>query len=91
MGYFILYTLNEHYISERYLKGKSYEHLEDRIHHYSDGILSTNKWSLITSNIDVGYLIEVNLSEVPHLTKKNFAMINENNSFSSSEILNIIP
>ncbi|GGB72881.1 hypothetical protein [Fictibacillus barbaricus] len=91
MRYFVLYTLNDNYISERYLKGKSYEHIENRIHHYSDGILSTNKWTLITSNIEVGYLREISLSEFPHLTKKDFAMINENNSLSSSEILNILP
>lgn len=91
MRYFVLYTLNEQYISERYIKGKSYEHVEARIHHYSDGILSTNSWTLITSNIDYGYLREVTLMEYPHLTKRDFAMINENNSLTSSEILTILP
>jgi hypothetical protein len=91
MRYFVLYTLNDHYISERYLKGKSAEHLEDRIQYYSEGILSTNRWTLITSNIDFCYLREITLAEFPHLTKRDFAMINENNSLSSSEILNIKP
>jgi hypothetical protein len=91
LRYFTLYTLNDQYISERYLKGKSAEHLVDRIQHYADGILSTNKWTLITSNIDYCYLREITLSEFPHLTKRDFAIINENNSLSSSEILNILP
>jgi hypothetical protein len=52
---------------------------------------STNKWTLVTSNIDFGYLREVTLSEFPHLTKKDFAMINENNSLTSSEIITILP
>jgi hypothetical protein len=72
MKYFVLYTGND----ECYLKGKSVEHMEDRIQMYSDGILSTNKWTIITSNIDYGYLREVNLSEYPELTKRDFAIIN---------------
>jgi hypothetical protein len=69
MKYFVLYTVNEDSISECYLKGKSFEHIEDRINVYSDGIISTNKWSLITSNIEFGYLREVNLLEFPKLSR----------------------
>lgn len=86
MKYFVLYTVNEEYISECFLKGKSTEHIVDRINVYSDGILSTNKWSLITSNIEFGYLREINFLEFPKLSKKDFAIISENNSFSSYEL-----
>lgn len=86
MNYFVLYTLNDHYISEKYVKGKSYEHVVDRIQHYSDGILSTNKWTLVTSNIAVAYLREIQLSDFPHLSKRDFGMINENQSYSSHEL-----
>ncbi|MGD6963991.1 MAG: hypothetical protein ACQET8_14665 [Bacillota bacterium] len=86
MKYFVLYTLNEHYVSEKYVKGKSYEHVVNRIQHYSDGILSTNKWTLVTSNIAVGYLREIQLSDFPLLSKRDFGMINENQSYSYHEL-----
>lgn len=86
MKYCVLYTINDYGVREYFIKGKSVEHIEDRIKAYSDGFLSTNKWTLLTSNIENGYLREINLSEFPDKSKKDFSIINENNSFSSFEI-----
>jgi hypothetical protein len=86
MKYFVLYTIEDNHIHESYLKGKSYEHVFERLQKYSNGILSTNKETIITSNISYGYLREVELIEYPNLTKRDFVCINENNSFSSSEL-----
>jgi hypothetical protein len=91
MKYFVLYTASDQYNAEYFLKGKSVEHMEKRILFYSDGILSTNKWTLVTSNVECGYLREVSLTEYPDLKKRDYAIINENNSYSESELLNITP
>jgi hypothetical protein len=86
MKYFFLYTLEDNYIHESYLKGKSYEHVFEKIQHYSNGILSTDKETLITSNISHGYLREVDLKEFPTLKSHDFVYIDEENSFSSLDI-----
>jgi hypothetical protein len=86
MKYFVLYTLEDNYIHESYLKGKSYEHVFEKIQHYSNGILSTNKETLITSNITNGYLREVDQNEFPTLKSQDFVYIDEKNSFSSLDI-----
>jgi hypothetical protein len=86
MKYFILYTLEDNYIHESFLKGKSYEHVFEKIQHYSNGILSTDKETLITSNISYGYLREVYLKEYPTLARRDFVYIDEENSFSSLDI-----
>lgn len=91
MKYFVLHTLQDQYRKDYFLKGKSMEHIEERIHTYSEGILSTNKWTLMTCNVECGYLREVSLDEYPEMKKKDFAMINENNSFSALELINITP
>jgi len=86
MKYFILYHGDEEYgFREFYLKGKSLAHMEDRIKNYSVGSLSTNKGTLYTSNIQVGFLLEVNPSE-HQLSKSDFGIINENQSYSLSEL-----
>jgi hypothetical protein len=86
MKYFVLYTLEDNCLHESYLKGKSFEHVFEKIQHYSKGILSTDKETLITSNISNGYLREVDLNEYPALTKHDFVDIDEENSFSSLDI-----
>jgi hypothetical protein len=86
MKYFVLHTFNDKYTDEHFLKGKSYEHIEERIQKYADGMLSTNKWTLITSNLSRGYLREIDLAEYPEVKKRDFAIIDENLSFSGSEI-----
>jgi hypothetical protein len=83
MKYFILYTLEDSYIHETYLKGMTYKQVFEQIQHYSNGLLSTDKETLITSNISHGYLREVDPKEFPVLTKRDFDEIDEENSFSS--------
>jgi hypothetical protein len=82
--YFVLYTgdsSNDH-VHESYLKGHSTDYVEKCIGKYSNGFLSTNKWTLITLNIDFGFLREINQKELPLLSKKNFAIIDELNSYN---------
>jgi hypothetical protein len=55
MKYFVLHTIDEKYNEEYFIQGKSFEHLEERIQKYADGMLSTNKWTLVTSNLICGY------------------------------------
>jgi hypothetical protein len=86
MKYFVLYTLEDNYIHKSYLKGKSYEYVFEKIQHYSNGILSTDKETLITSNISHGYLREVDFNEYPALMKRDYFYIDETNSFSSLDI-----
>ncbi|MCM3719435.1 hypothetical protein [Fictibacillus phosphorivorans] len=83
MKYFVLYTgdaSNDH-VHECYLKGQSTDYVEKCIDKYSNGFLSTNKWTLITSNIDYGFLREIDQKELPLLTNKNFAEIDESSCF----------
>jgi hypothetical protein len=88
MKYFVSYvTFRDNLTDEFYLKGKSMKHMEERIQRYSNGALATSRWSLITSNASYGFIREVNPSEYPHLTKHDFAQINENSSFDMSDFV----
>jgi hypothetical protein len=88
MKYFVLYTFNsENSIKKYYLKGKSMKHMEDRIKKYSNGMLVTSKWTLFTDNIEFGFLREVNPTlEFPHMTKREFVVINENRSCDNADL-----
>ncbi|MFP5111627.1 hypothetical protein ACSU64_04485 [Bacillaceae bacterium C204] len=88
MKYFVLYvTFNDNLISEFYLKGKSMKHMEERIQRYSNGAISTSKWTIMTCNAASSFLREINPSEYPHLTKHDFAQINENESYDVSDLV----
>ncbi|MBY6038332.1 hypothetical protein KUV80_16920 [Fictibacillus nanhaiensis] len=82
MKYFVLYTVNANIVDECYLKGQSTDYVKKCIDKYSNGFLSTNKWTLITSNIDYGFLREIDHKELPLLSKKDFAIIDELNSYN---------
>lgn len=87
MKYFVLtYTGIDGITCEFYLKGKSRTHLAERILNYSKGILSTSKGTLYTSDVKLGFLREINLEEYPQLTKQDFGIINEYQSYSLSDI-----
>lgn len=86
MKYFVLYSFNGENFLENYLKGKSAKHMEERIKRYSNGMLVTSKWALCTDNIECSFLREVNPSEFPHLTKRDFVEINENSSYDNADI-----
>lgn len=87
MKYFVLnYTGIDGITCEFYLKGKSRNHLADRILNYSKGILSTSKGTLYTADVKLGFLREINLEEYSQLTKQDFGIINENQSYSLSDI-----
>jgi len=86
LKYFILYTSNDGSFKEFYFKAKTYKHLDDRIKRYCNGLISTNKFGIVTSNIDFSYLREIDLRCHPELNKNDFAIINENRSYCLSEI-----
>lgn len=88
MKYFVLYCISDDgHIFEIYLKGKSMKHMQERIIRYSNGILCTNKDSIMTKNLVASFIREVNPKEYPQLTKRDFAIINENWSMDSSDYL----
>ncbi len=76
MKYFVLHVIsNESCFSEYYLKAKLAKHMEDTIKRYCNGIITTSRWTLMTSNVSHGFLREVTPAEYPHLTKSNFLLI----------------
>ncbi|WP_312096190.1 hypothetical protein [Niallia sp.] len=88
MKYFVLYYGDKRQpFGEFYLKGKSMNHIAERVENYQDGALSTNKGTLMTSNIQYGYLLEVNPIE-HNLSKRDFGVLNENQSYCLSELGN---
>jgi hypothetical protein len=88
MKYFVLnVTFNDNLTSEFYLKGKSMNHMEDRIKRYSNGAIGTSKWTLVTTNAISSFLREVDPSEYPQLTKLDFVQINENSSYDDSDFV----
>lgn len=87
MKYFILYTSNhDGSFEENYFKAKSFKHLYDRIKYYSDGALVTSSFALYTSNIECGFLREIDLKYHPELTKRDFKVLDENKSYCKSEL-----
>jgi hypothetical protein len=60
--------------------------MEERIKRYSNGTLVTSKWALCTDNIELGFLREVNPTEFPHMTKRDFVVINENRSHHNANL-----
>lgn len=63
------------------------KHIEDRVKKYSNGMLATSKWALFTDNIEFGFLREVNPTlEFPHMTKRDFVVINENKSCDNADL-----
>jgi hypothetical protein len=86
MKYFVLYYGDKGQpFGEFFLKGKSMSHISERVESYRDGVLSTNKGTLMTSNIAYGFLLEVNPIE-HNLSKRDFGIVNENQSYSLSEL-----
>lgn len=87
MKYFILYvTFKDHSTDEIYLKGKSLDHLEERIERYANGCLAISKGSIYTSNAKSAFIREINLRDFPHFTKNDFALINETSSYDESDL-----
>ena len=88
MKYFVLYFSDEGQpFGEFYLKGKSMKHIAERVEKYHEGVLSTTRGTLMTSNITYGFLLEVNPIE-HNLSKRDFGIVNENQSYSLSELGN---
>ncbi len=69
------------------MKGKSIKYMEERIHRYSNGCLATSKGSLYTSNANSSFIREIDLKEFPHLSKRDFATINETSSYDMSDLV----
>jgi hypothetical protein len=58
--------------------------LEERIERYANGCLATRKGSIYTSNAKTAFVREINVKDFPHLTKNDFALINETSSYDIS-------
>jgi hypothetical protein len=89
MKYFVLTVAVDEQSSfshEYYIKGKELDKVVSQMMKYSNGILSTDKFHLYTQNIKFGYVREINLQEFPHLDSREFALINERNSYDLSEL-----
>ncbi|WP_226678292.1 hypothetical protein [Mesobacillus jeotgali] len=88
MKFFILYfTDKDGVTNELYLKGKSMNHMLERIESYSNGILSSSKGTLYMSELTSAFLQEVNLNIYPNLSKRDFGIINENRSYNLNDLL----
>jgi len=85
MRYFILYTSSKYGFKENYLKGESFKEMEDKIQKFSNGRICTNKSSLYTYNIPLGFLREINLNFHPELSETDFEVINENKCYDFSK------
>jgi hypothetical protein len=88
MKFFILYfTDKDGVTNEFYLKGKSMNHMLERIERYSNGTLSSSKGTLYMSELTSVFLQEVNLNNYPNLKKRDFGIINENRSYSFDDLM----
>jgi hypothetical protein len=90
MKYFVLtVAFDEHssFSQEYYIKGQELDEVVRLMMKYSYGILSTNKFHLCTQNIKFGFVREINLQDVPHIDSREFALINERNSYDLSELI----
>jgi hypothetical protein len=88
MKYFVLTVAIDEQSSfshEYYIKGQELDEVVRLMSKYSNGILSTNKFHLCTQNIKFGYVREINLQDAPHIDSREFALINEKNSYDLSK------
>jgi hypothetical protein len=69
------------------MKGKSADFMIDRLKWYYKGIIQTSKGSIIVDQLQSIFVREINLKDFPHLSKGDFAIINENKSYSISDFL----
>jgi hypothetical protein len=89
MKYFVLTVAIDEQSSfshEYYIKGQGPDEVARLMMKYSNGVLSTDKFHLCTQNIKFGYVREINLQDVPHINSREFALINERNSYDLSEL-----
>ncbi|SDN05907.1 hypothetical protein [Bacillus sp. OK048] len=88
MKYLIVYfTHTNGRTFEYYMKGKSADFLLNRLEWYCDGIVRTDKGIIKTDNLKSIFVREINPNDFPHLTKRDFAMINENKSYGKADFL----
>ncbi|MFF2450562.1 hypothetical protein ACFVSW_26310 [Neobacillus sp. NPDC058068] len=88
MKYFIVYfTHTDNLTTEYYMKGKSADYMINRLKWYYKGIITTNKWGIKADNLKSVFVREINPKEFPDLSKRDFAVINENKSYSLSDFL----
>ena len=88
MKYFILYITDQYNGTyEYYIKGKSSNYIVERLERYSDGCLATSKVSINTNNLTSAFVREINPNDFPLLSKKDFAIINENRSYSDLDLI----
>jgi hypothetical protein len=69
------------------MKGKSADFMIDRLKWYYKGIIQTNKGSIIVDHLQSIFVREIYPKDFPNLSKGDFAIINENKSYSISDFL----
>ncbi|WML46686.1 hypothetical protein RCG23_13615 [Neobacillus sp. PS3-34] len=87
MNYFILYvTFKNDLTEEMYVKGKSINYILEQIGRYTDGIISTSHTTISTHHAKSIYVRQIDLNHFPHLSKRDFRMINENQSYNYADL-----
>jgi hypothetical protein len=70
------------------MKSKSADRLLNRLEWFCEGCIVTNLGlSIMTHNLISVFVREINLTHFPHLSKKDFAMINENRSYGLADLI----
>ncbi|WHY86051.1 hypothetical protein QNH39_26345 [Neobacillus novalis] len=84
--HFIVYfTHTNNLTTEYYMKGKSADYLVNRLKWYYKGIITTNKWGIKADYLLSVFVREINPYDFLNLSKRDFAIINENKSYSLSD------
>ncbi|MFJ5718139.1 hypothetical protein [Neobacillus sp. NPDC093127] len=84
--HFIVYfTHTNNLTTEYFMKGKSADYLVNRLKWFYKGIITTNKWGIKADYLLSVFVREINPNDFPNLSKRDFAIINENKSYSLSD------
>lgn len=87
MKYFIVYvTYDEGTTYEFLFKSRNGRILESQLKRYPYGTIYTNKFCIFTNNALSAYIREIDLNYFPHLSKKDFGIINENQCHDVSDL-----
>lgn len=74
--------------TDYYMKSKSVDLLLNRIEWYCGGCIVTNiGLSIMTHNLKSVFVREIDPTNFPHLSKRDFAMINENQSYGLADLI----
>jgi hypothetical protein len=89
LRYFIVYfTHTNNQVTEYYMKSKSADRLLNRLEWYCGGCIVTNLgFGIMTQNLISIFVREIDPTHFPHLSKRDFAMISENQSYGQADLI----